>query len=271
MNTTYNLKWAVLALLAYAVMLLLTFPAERAYNTLQQGEPSGQAAIPGLILSRFHGSAWCGSAEQGTIHGQQVAAVSWQVRPWTLLFGGVGLSWQLNTPATAAGSGQESGIVRGESLWNLDGSLEIPALEARLPVNQLAEALGMASLRPVGVMAIDLDHLSLLGTELKSINGTIVWQQAGIELMKPLQLGDLRLSLETRTDGILGIISDGGGPLALEGTLQLQPDGRYQFKATAQARGNDDNARQLSAYLNSLGPRGPDGKIRITRTGRLER
>ena len=249
------LPLAVFGLLVYLAALVFTFPAERAYAHWQASEQANKA----FALSGITGSVWSGRASIALIQGQQLKDVEWTLHPSSLLFGQVGLSWRFQLPES------EGGYAQAEAAFGLDGSVKLEQLEARLPAAWVAVVAKAAVVRPSGNVSANLKQLTWNGQSLSSAEGRVAWHGAGVNIFKPVALGDLALSLETVDETVKGIVSDGGGPLSLDGLLTLTPEGKYTFNGSLAARNSPD----LEAALRSMGRTGSDGRIKLKRAGSL--
>lgn len=274
----HYLPIVVFGLLVYLVALVLTFPAERAYAHWQGSEHANKS----IALSGISGSVWSGRAGMALIQGQQLKDVEWSLHPWSLLFGQVGLSWRFQLPAedgkevegegggykvNTPSGGREGalGYAQAETALGLDGSVSLEQLEARLPAQWVAAVAKAAVVRPSGVVSVNLKQLRWDGQSLVSAEGRVAWHGAGVNIFKPVALGDLALSLETTDEAVKGVVSDGGGPLSLDGLLTLTPDGKYEFNGSLAARNSPD----LENALRSMGRAGADGRVKLKRAGSL--
>jgi len=247
----------VFGLLVYLVALVLTFPAERAYAHWQASEQANKA----FALSGISGSVWSGRAVMAMVKGQPLEKVEWSLRPWALLFGKVGLSWHVQLPDAAG----KSDYAQAQTALGLNGSISFDTLEARLPASMIASLARAGALRPTGTVNLNLHDVEWDGKTLLSAEGRAVWSGAGISLLKPIALGDQAITLET-TDGVVkGMLSDGGGPLSLDGLLTVDGEGKYEFSGSLAAR----NAPDLERALRSMGRLGADGRIKLNRSGTL--
>jgi hypothetical protein len=262
----------VFGLLVYLVALVITFPAERAYAHWQASEQANKA----FALSGISGSVWSGKAAMALVKGQPLEKLEWTLRPWSVLFGEVGVSWRFQLPKSndesgykvnASSGGREGGLgyAQADTALGLDGSVTFDTLEARLPVNMIARLAKASALRPTGTVNLNLHDVQWDGKTLRSAEGRIVWSGAGISLLKPIALGDQSITLETADDGVKGVLSDGGGPLSLDGLLTVGAEGKYAFSGSLAAR----NAPDLERALRAMGRADADGRIKLKRTGTL--
>ncbi len=247
-------------LLAYLVALVISFPAERAYSHWQTSEN----ASADIALAGISGSVWSGRAAMALVQGQPLEKVEWSLRPWALLFGQVGLNWRFQLPPGNEKEGQ-GGYGQGNTALGLDGSVAFATLEARLPAGMIARMAKASALRPTGLVSLNLHDVLWDGQSLRSAEGRIVWNGAGVSLLKPIALGDQVIALETGDGVVKGVLSDGGGPLSLDGLLTLNAEGEYEFSGSLAAR----NAPELERALRSLGRPGADGRIKLKRSGNL--
>lgn len=248
-----NWRYLLIGLLAYLVFLVVQFPAERAYAWWK----SGPGAQQPLLLAGIEGSVWAGHAERAKLGAQSVDGLRWRLHPWQVFSGAVGLDVDLRL---------RDGFARGELKAGVDGRFEIEHLEARLPLAALAVP-ALQALRPEGVLHADLREVAWNGHSLASAEGRLVWSGAAVQLLQPLPLGDLSLTLHSDPEGVSAALADAGGPLLAEGLLTLGADGAYQFSGRLGAR--NDAPPALQQALRGLGRAGADGRIAIERSGRL--
>lgn len=261
MRSLLSGRLLVFGLLVYLVILALTFPAQYGYAYWQGSE----TATPNVALAGINGSIWSGQADVALINGQRLESLEWHFQPWSLLRGQVGLSWRLRLPDTQG----DGGYGQGSTRLGLDGSIVFPTLEGRVPAIVLASLGGAKAVRPTGSVSINLLDVRWDGRSLVSANGRVVWNGAGINILKPITLGGLVLNLETSDDDLKGVLSDASGPLAAEGVLSLKPDGSYSFSAAFNARQGVAGSGDLAAALSTLGRPGPDGKYHLNQSGHL--
>ncbi len=263
MKLAFNVRFIVLGLLTYIIFLVLSFPADRAYAYLKSSDSSSSNASRSFALTGISGSVWSGKADVVAIKKTRFENVEWTLRPWVLLLGEVGLSWHFRNSDTQGSKAGSFG--QGVTSLGLNGSVSFSSLEAQIPASMVASITKMQALQPSGSISLNLQDVEWNGQSLVSAEGRIVWRGAGVNLFKPISLGDLTLTLETRDDEVKGVIADGGGPLSIDGLLTLEEDGKYQFNGAFAARGD----KVLENALRSMGRPGADGKVKITYSGNL--
>ena len=261
MKLALNVRFVALGFLIYIIFLVLNFPADRAYAYWKSSESASQ----NFALAGISGSVWSGKANVAVIKRTRFENIEWTYRPWVLLLGQVGLNWRFQLPDSQGSKAGSYG--QGVTSFGLDGSVSFSSLEAQLPASVVASMAKMQALQPSGSVGLNLEDVEWNGQSLVSAEGRVVWRGAGVNLLQPVSLGDLTLTLETRDDEIKGVIADSGGSLSAEGLFTLAEDGRYQFNGAFAAR----NDKGLENALRSMGRPGADGKVKIKYSGNLTR
>jgi hypothetical protein len=182
------------------------------------------------------------------------------------LLGKVGFSWRFQAPGS---QGRDYG--QGVTALGLNGNVDFSSLEAQLPATFVASMVNLKALQPSGSLNLNLNNVKWTGESLASAEGRIVWRGAEINLLKPVELGDLTLTLETSNDEVRGVIKDSGGPLSAEGVVTLAEDGRYKVNGAFATRGNNPDSKELENALRSMGKPGADGKVKVTHSGTLSK
>ena len=246
-------RYSLVGLAAYLLFMLVLFPADRVYALLQQ------RGIPVPQLYQVSGSIWQGHIGLARIAGIDINNVDWCLHPWALLMGRLEMGLQLADVESPVA------IVTGR---NLDGSyyvrnsndtLSVPVLESRFN----ARPYGLT-----GAVSLDLDDIRLEQGKVQAISGTLRWQQAGVGAPLNIEVGNFELSLETKDGAVQGTLKDNGGPLQAEGQVTLLPDNSYRLTMTLVTR--DKSRTDLKQALHLLGTPSPEGKISLTRSGRLD-
>ena len=259
MKLAFNPRYLILGLLVYVVFLVLSIPADRVYNYWKSSEHANR----GFALAGISGSVWSGHADVAVMQGNRFESVEWTFRPWSLLVGEVGLNWRFQSPDSE--KTHEKVFGHGVTSLGLGGSINFSSLEAQIPVSMMASLAKMKALQPSGSLSLNLQEVDWDGESLVNATGKIVWRQAGVNLLQQISFGDLTLNLDTRNDEINGLLADSGGPLSVEGLITLKEDGNYQFNGVFASRGD----KGLENALRSLGPVGPNGKVKINYSGNL--
>lgn len=227
-------RWWLTGLVVYLIFLAAMLPAAYASSWLQR-------KIPQIQLAGVTGSVWFGVAREAVYSGDPWGQLQWHF-DWAGLFRGhPGYRLTLQGPGTQL-SGRVAGNPQHLLLRDLHGQLDIQRLAPWLPLPS-----GAAS----GELQLRLDRVVLVQERPTAAEGVIALTQLTLGWPQPLVLGSYQLKLVTRPDaGIEGTLLDTSGPLALQGNLQLQPDGHYEVSGTLSARDSSNQALDnLLRYL----------------------
>lgn len=233
-------RWLALAfigLFAYGVFMLLGWPAER-----------WLAHVPDIEAEQVSGHLRQGQAQHLQLPTASLDRLSWQWQPSALLAGRLG--WQLRL------SDQGEQLSAQVSLswrqhWHLD------AVQGQLPLATVAALAGHSLPFLNGQLVVDLPTVRINAQGVvQHIEGVV--QLVDGQLPSGAPLGTVQAEFGTQADMIIAELRDTGGPMRLEATLTLSPDGRYRLAGELGARdGADPNLRQT---LNLLGQPAPGGQ-----------
>jgi hypothetical protein len=235
---------------ALLVSLVTLLPARVAVSVL--GLPAGAAA--GLS-----GTVWNGAAERLALGDMTLGPVRWKTRPARLLTGQVAADVEATLP---------DGFVNGTIALAVGGKIAISNLEAAAPLSWLAPAAGASG----GQVAARFDKLDLIAGRVETAMGTL--KVAGVVLPIPTagrQLGPGTYSVAFDAvalgpeEPLAGLLSDGGGPLEIGGTVIFTPPRSYELKGKARPR--PEAPPELRNALQMLGPATPDGAHELSVAG----
>jgi len=88
-----------------------------------------------------------------------------------------------------------------------------------------------------GQLNIKLDRMLLVNARPAAAVGTLSVTNLNLSWPQSVSLGDYQLKLRTAADGIRGNLLDTSGPLMLQGSVHLAPDGHYHLSGTLAPRG----------------------------------
>jgi len=244
------IRFLLLGTIAYAVFLVVTFPAAHAYRLIHN-------QLSGVQLAGIDGTVWSGSAQVLKTDTLRLQKVDWEIRFLPLLLGRLELKLDSRDKelrfSTYAGR-------------TLGGMVYIRGLQGQAPVATLQ------AMTPYSVPALQgeliFDDLEIALTDGKFVKGTgvILWKSAVATVGSPLELGGFSLELKTEAKDITGVLKDTGGPLQAEGMLKLAPEGSYQFRGRFTPR---DGNSELARNLRMLGAPSKTGDYELNYNGRL--
>ena len=249
------LGYGLLGVLAFVLFLLVLAPATLVTDRLAEH-------LPGFSTQTVEGLATEGSARGVQWRGVRIERLDWNWQALALLTGWLEFRLHADDPESQSNVSGNVSVNPGRRLRGHD-------LMGQLPIARLAALAGPFRLPLQGVVKFNLQELILnaAGRPYRA-DGVIYLLNARTTLGQPLSLGDFTIHLTPATpEGIQGTIKDNDGPLALEGALNLSPDGRYHF--TGQAAVRDASNPALLQALNLLGPPGGDGRWALNFSGIL--
>ncbi|MGB4948836.1 MAG: type II secretion system protein N [Candidatus Competibacter denitrificans] len=245
--------YSALGIVAFLVFLLLLAPATLVADQIG-------SRLVGFTVRGVEGRAIAGALSSVRWRDLSIDRLTWRWRPRALLEGRLGINLQTEDPEIKLAGNAALGLNRQITLGDLTG---------RLPLNRVSNLAAAGNLPLEGMVVLDLRNLALDATgRPTAAQGTIRLLNLRVNLGQPLPLGDYELRLDSAgSEGMQGKIKDINAPLVLEGTLSLQPDGRYRFAGQAMVR--DPNNQVLRQAMSLLGPPGADGRWPLNFSGAL--
>ena len=245
--------YILIGIIVYLVALISTFPAQRAY-TLTTPFLKNLPTKP--VLSGVAGSVWSGRADTIGINYRDIGALEWDLSLWPFFTGRIGGDVSLYLT---------DGLLQADTLLAGSGDAALQTLEGRLSLTELQPFLPMLPITLGGVLEINVEKLVIPAGGVPKGRGVIVWRDA--EMLAPQQhrLGDLTLTLSPgKNGGTLVEVSDNGGPLQVEGSVEVDAKQRYKIDLRL---GSVDKG--LSQFLSVLGKRDSKGRVAVKLEGRL--
>lgn len=247
------LWYGLLGLVVFLLSLLMLTPA-----TVVTDQLTGR--LTGFSVQSVEGLATEGVVQGVSWRGVRVEKLHWDWQALALLTGWLELRLDTDDPEFK---------LTGNVAINPARRLRFRDLRGQLPLTRLSALAGSVKLPLQGVVEFNLRDLFLSPAgQPQAANGIVYLRNLRATLGQPLNLGDFTIQLTPAPpEGIQGVVKDNEGPLALAGTLNLLPDGRYRF--TGQAAVRDANNPTLRQMLNLLGPPGSDGRWPLNFSGVL--
>ena len=252
--------WGLLALglVSYAGLLLAQWPASHAWSMAQR-----HLALPAeLHVGPLEGTVWEGRATSISGAGIRADHLAWELRPTSLLAG---------RAVVDVRAGLDDGHAEG-TITARTGEVAIDGLAGRLPARNLGPAaseLSGEAVRLDGTITFAIERLRASyppAPELITLEGRAGWHEAAVTVDHRVELGGVTTTLASEGGAATGMLDDTGGPLALDGTWRLAPDGAYTMEALVDTRAGAASA--LEQTLEMAGPRREEG-IELRLEGRL--
>ncbi|MBI3771855.1 MAG: type II secretion system protein N [Gammaproteobacteria bacterium] len=243
--------YTALGVVTYLGFLVATFPAERALNAMR-------SQMQNVYFQGVSGSVWRGHANTLQLRDQSFEQFAWHLRLLPLLIGRVDLGFEFD------GNGRTG---EGVAALSANGSVSFHDVDVRLPMADVDQYLGLGPLALNGMVELKFESAKFEQSRLTAATGTMRWQNASLPGSPPLALGGFELTLSNDEGAVKGVLKDLGGPVQLEGTVHLRPDGTYQFRGKISTRSTAVPA--VTQALALLGSPGSDGKIQLQYQGHL--
>lgn len=245
------LAYAVFGLLMYGVFLVAGLPAAWAYTW-------GKERLGDITLTGISGTLWDGRARGAQLGQFRVEKLRWDVRPWTLLLGRLGVGMEFN---------YESQPARLTASRHLGGALSLRDVELLLPARSLQGLLRLPGVELGGEVDVDLARVGIEQGRIAAAEGGLSWNRAAVVRPVVAQLGGFTVTLETVEGEIKGVLRDQGEAVQAEGLFTMKGDGNYQFTASLVSR--DPRQPAIAQGLRLFGEPGPDGRVKINAQGVL--
>lgn len=245
--------YVLLGLTAFLLFLLLQAPATLLTDRIG-------THLAGFSVQGTEGSVIEGAMQGVRWRGVRIERIAWRWLPLALFVGRLEFSLKTTDPEIK---------LTGHAAIGLNQLTRLRDLTSRLPLSRLGSLVGAVNLPFDGITELDLHELDLnaAGRPLAAL-GTVRMLNLRVNLGQPLNLGDYEIRFDSQdAKEIQGKIKDNNAPLAVEGTLNLSPDGRYRLAGHAALR--DPGNRALQQAMSLLGPPGGDGRWPLNFSGIL--
>jgi general secretion pathway protein N len=240
----------VLGIASYLLFAIWTLPA----SVLLRWLP------PNVHVDGIHGSAWRGSAAVVEVGSSMLGEAHWKLHPLALFLGH---------------------IKADVNLKRLDGFAQgiVTASTTQIKLSDLSASLPLAALPPdvapggwMGTVNLRLSNLQIEQGWPTAVAGTIEVLQLTGPARNPTNIGSYKAtfpapkaSADAKT--LVGALTDVGGPVQINGTLQLKPDRTYLIDGLIAAR--PDAPRDVSNALQFLGAPDAQGRRPFSLSGSL--
>jgi general secretion pathway protein N len=221
--------WA-LGIGAFLVFALVTLPASVVLSFVHPAN---------VTLTGISGTIWKGRAQavrSGTVH---VGSVDWGLDFLSLLTGKLGADVKV---------ARTDGFAQGHIAAGAGGRITLRGFNASLPVGSLPPNVVRGGW--TGTLNLKLAELALDNAWPVALNGTIEITDLVGPANRPAALGSYKVIFPegaAKGDTLTGTLTDTGGPLAVNGTVQLKKGRSYLVNGMIATRPNapSDMARTL--------------------------
>lgn len=244
-----------LGVLAYCYFLVVNLPAGAAYKYFIAPLDRGKK----VNLQGLSGTLWQGQAAQARIASLNFGKLNWDLQVLSLFTGKLGLDL-----LTVGNDSRIEGRVKAGS----GRTLYLDNLHGKIPAQMLMPLFYGFPVAITGQISADIKHARIAQGERLTLEGKMVWHAAALTAPQAVELGDLFVAMRPDKDGTKLLLSDQGGPLTLDGTIQVRHNGQYKLNIYLGTR--DNNQTALANGLKMLGRTNPQGKVLVSRTGKLK-
>lgn len=240
-------RWILFGVLAYAVFLIATFPAERVTARLQTYN---------VQIAGASGSVWHGRAVAMQVRGFTLGPTEWRVNFWRIPLGKLSIELR---------SKRDDGFVNAHIDLGLGGAITLRDLHASLPIAALS-GMNFPAGWPngwQGQLQLNFDTLKLVNRWPSEVSGRLSITGLTRETPPPLlPLGDQNLSFAKNAGAskdLIGTISSSSdAPLDISGSVQLTANHTTLISVLIKLRSNAP-ASLRQEFERSILPREQDG------------
>lgn len=254
------IRYAIFAFVCYLFFLIITLPAYIPFSFLK-----GNAQLQRQVkITAVTGTAWSGSASSVEIAGINLGSLNWSLNVLPLLLGELNVHIYFDNHAAASNKLSGSGTVS----INLGGELRATKFRGVLSADALGPLMYGMPARFSGNMNIFIDELVLVQGQRINIKSRVVVSNAGLVSPQRIDYGNILIQSNPRGDGTQITLNDQGGPLILDGVINLKGNGIYNLSFGMGARNSASS--DLETGLRFLGQRDAAGKYRYKMNGKLQ-
>jgi general secretion pathway protein N len=235
---------------AFLILALVTLPAS---VVLSFAHPAN------VTISGVSGTIWKGRAQavrSGTTH---VGSVDWGLDVLALFAGKLGADVKIT---------RTDGFAQGSIAAGIGGRLTLRKFNASLPVGALPQNIVQGGWS--GTLNMQLAELALVNGWPVTLNGTIVVADLVGPANRPTALGGYKVEFAeaaAKGDTLSGTLTDTGGPLAVNGTVQIRKDRSYLVSGMIATR--PDAPSDMARTLEILGEPDPQGRRQFSIEGSM--
>lgn len=235
-----------LGIAAFVAAVIITLPARVAWSWV---------APEGVALHNATGSVWNGRADGVSVSGVPLGAPAWDAAVLSLFTGRAAWNITLDRP---------DGFLNGRVAIPLTGAaIEFRDTEGAVPLRAVENFF---PIRPQdSAITLRIDRLRLENGWPVTLQGTISVTELPVRGIE-VPLGPFQADFPDAGDGPpVGILSSVGGPLDIDGRLELAADRTWLIEGTA-APGSEA-PQSLSRGLSALGPADSAGRRPFSLSG----
>jgi general secretion pathway protein N len=240
----------VLGIGTFLILALVTLPASVVLSFVHPAN---------VTLSGISGTIWKGRAQAVRSGATHVGSVDWDLDMLSLFTGKLGANVKIT---------RTDGFAQGSVAAGAGGRLTLRKFSASLPVSALPPNIIRGGW--TGTLNMQLAELALENAWPVTLNGTIVVADLVGPANRPAALGGYKVVFPegaAQGDALAGTITDTGGPLAVNGTVQLKKDRSYLVSGMIATR--PDAPSDMARTLEILGEPDAQGRRQFSIEGSM--
>jgi len=244
--------WPLLALGigAFLILALVTLPASVVLSFVHPAN---------VTLSGVSGTIWKGRAQAVRSGSTHLGSVDWDLNTLSLFTGKLGADVKIT---------RTDGFAQGTIAAGAGGRLTLRKFSASLPVSALPPNIVRGGW--TGTLNMQLAELAIENAWPVTLNGTILVADLVGPANRPAALGGYKVVFPegaSNSDTLAGVITDTGGPLAVNGTVQLKKDRSYLVSGMIATR--PDAPSDMARTLEILGEPDAQGRRQFSIEGSM--
>ncbi len=240
---------------SFVLFLVYQFPA--AYGW--QWVPANMKR--NIYIQNIEGSIWSGKASNLDIAGESIDTLHWQLNLLPLLTGTLSLDIQGKSAAGSLQARVDLGSATQIDASDITGKLHAEAFNGIIVKSLPIPIMLRGEIRP------EIESLHYVKGKELNIDGTIHWQQASLEGVQSLPLGEVKITSASKNTGSTIRLENSKGVLDIDGNLQLNGDGSYNLQFGLL---NSSNRPDIDTILRMVGKADATGRYVIRKNGKLK-
>jgi general secretion pathway protein N len=236
---------------AFLLLALVTLPAR---VVLSYFHP------PGVTLTGVSGSIWSGRAQAVRSGAMHIGSVEWKLALVPLFTGKLGADVKVT---------RTDGFIQASVAASPAGTVTLRDLDAQLPLGALPSNVAPGGW--TGALRLKLAQLTLANGWPVAASGTVDVADLVGPANRPAALGSYKVVFPAEGaasgDSFSGALSDTGGPLAVNGTVQLSRNRSYLVNGMIATRPGAPS--DMTRTLEILGPPDDQGRREFTLEGTM--
>jgi len=254
------IRYIVFATMSYVFFLILNLPASVAFSFIKNSPQLSRQ----LQFSSVNGTIWSGSATSVRVSGINIGQLNWNLKLLSLFLGELSAHIKFQNK----GVSNKSILGSGTLSISLLGDMGIDNFSASFSTSSIAPLMYGMPAQFGGDINMHIDSLSLIKGHRLNVKGRMVISKASLVSPQRIDYGNLLIQASPKLEGTQLVLSDQGGPLILDGSINIKGNGFYALNFGLGAR--NSASQDLRTGLRFLGQRDGTGKYHYITKGKIQ-